>query len=158
MTLVRHKIDTNEHQRLSNFTHFIATIGSSAMRMLGLWCLTPLSTILQLDCGGQFYWLRIPAYPEKTTDLPEVTDKLYYMMLYRVNIVWEGFELTTLMGIGTDCIGSYKSNYHSITTTTPPQQRVQLISYNECEMTLSLHLTNSSVPLKVGLLLYSAYK
>ena len=87
----------------------------------------------------------------------EVTDKLYYMMLYGIHIAWAGFEITTLVGIGTDCIGSYKSNYHSITTTTPYQQRIQLISY-ECEMTLSLHLTNSSVPLKDGLLLYSAYE
>ena len=29
-----------------------------------------------------------------------------------------GFELTTLVVIDTDCIGSYKSNYHTITTTT----------------------------------------
>jgi hypothetical protein len=27
--------------------------------------------------GGQFYWWRKPKYPEKTTDLPQVTDKLY---------------------------------------------------------------------------------
>jgi len=26
--------------------------------------------------GGQFYWRRKPKYPEKTTDLPQVTDKL----------------------------------------------------------------------------------
>jgi hypothetical protein len=31
-----------------------------------------------------------------------------------------GFELTTLVVIGTDCIGSYKSNYHTITTTATP--------------------------------------
>jgi hypothetical protein len=33
---------------------------------------------------------------------------------------WSGFELTTLMVIGSDCMGSYKSNYHRITITTTP--------------------------------------
>ena len=33
---------------------------------------------------------------------------------------WLRFELTTSVVIGTDCIGSCKSNYRTITATTPP--------------------------------------
>ena len=41
-----------------------------------------------------------------------------HIMLHRVHLSWTGFEFPTLVVIGTHCIGSYKSNYHTITTTT----------------------------------------
>jgi hypothetical protein len=66
-----------------------------------------------------------------------------HIMLYRVHLVWAGFKLTTLVAIGTDCIGSYKSNYHKIMTMTNPDdgERSWLVNHVK-EM---LHFTASSV-------------
>ena len=87
--------------------------------MVGLWYLTPLSTIFQLCRGDQFYLWKKPEYPEKTTDLSQVTRKLDHIIDY--TSPWARCEITTLVVIGTDCTGSCKPNYHTTTTTTAPE-------------------------------------
>jgi len=81
-------------------------------------------------------WRSVLLVPEKTTDLSQGTDKLYHIML--CTLPWSRFELTTSVVIGTDCIGSCKSNYHTIAETMAPQ-----VSWNGQKWKL---LTNKSAP------------
>jgi hypothetical protein len=46
--------------------------------------------------------------------------QIYHIIFYRVDLACMGLELTTLVVIGTDCTGSCKSNYHTITTMMVP--------------------------------------
>jgi len=50
------------------------------------------------------------------TDLSQVTDKLYHIILYQIHPTMSGIQTKMFAVICRDCIGSFKSNYHAIKT------------------------------------------
>jgi hypothetical protein len=88
--------------------------------------------------------LRSVLLVEKTSDLPQDTDKLYHIMLYRVHLVWSWFELTTLVGISTYWIGRYKPNFH---TTMTKETHIFSMFQNAVIRNVAININRVDMPL-----------
>ena len=69
----------------------------------------PLSTIFQLYRDGQFYCRSTQKKPQTTSSHNVVSSTRHLSRIRTHNVRGD-------TNVGTDCIGSYKSNYHTITT------------------------------------------
>jgi hypothetical protein len=82
--------------------------------LLGLWCLTPLSTIFQLYLGDHVFGRANRSIRTSSSTRRKPPTTFITQCCIQHTSPWAGFEPTTIVVIGTDCIDSCKSNYNTM--------------------------------------------
>ena len=67
-------------------------------RRLGLWWLMPLTTIYSVISWRSVLLVEETGVPGETTDMSEVTDKLYHIMLYRIHLAMSRIQTHNVNG------------------------------------------------------------
>ena len=95
---------------------------------LRLWCLTPLSVSTNFSDIESVSWIGGENHRPAAS--------CWQTLSHTVVSSTPQIELTTLVVIGTDCVGSCKSNYHTIATSTTPV-RIQ-VKYSRQDIAICL--------------------
>ena len=82
---------------------------------------------------SNLYWRIKPEYQDITTDLPEVTDQHFHIILHRVHLAMCGIRTHNIIG-DMYCVHlCCKSYYHTTTATmTPLVFDLCLVNQNAC--------------------------
>jgi hypothetical protein len=107
---------------------------------LGLWCFNAIFNNISIISWRSVFIARgNQCIRRKPLTCRKSLTNFYDICCIRYTSTWVGFKLTTLVVIGTDCIGSCKSNYHTITTTAAPWNLIQLLLSNNQQKRVHLY-------------------
>ena len=81
------KEDKNNSKRIKRFDKILFLHGCRTRRARVM--------VFNACCQQHFSFMTAVSWWKPTTDLSQVTDKLYHIMLYREHLAWVRFELTT---------------------------------------------------------------
>ena len=99
-------------------------------------------------CGNKFYcWSKLE-YPEKTTELLQVPDKLHIIMLYLVQLSMLRIKLITSVMKGSD--EDVKSNFHMIIAVmSSPEKFKQMHKYFITNRIFTFTATSIDLPFSI---------
>ena len=82
-----HKYNDFQQSRQTDIFHNVL-LGTQAMRVCFMMSKATFNNISVIS-----WWsVLLVEYTKKTTDLSQVSDKLYHIILYRIHLTWAGFE------------------------------------------------------------------